>query len=74
MGAIMPDSEQILSPVDVEKRWPRFSVKFQKIHRKQGNFAPFFMVGSKLFYRESSFLQWLDEQEQLCSAGGITDA
>jgi hypothetical protein len=59
----MPTPEQILSPVDVEKRWPRFSVKFQKIHRNQGNFAPFFVVGTKVFYRESALLSWITDNE-----------
>jgi hypothetical protein len=55
-----------LSPLDVKRRWPQFGLRFQNNHRKKGDFAPFIQIGdpphSRIWYRESTFLKWLDEQ------------
>lgn len=56
----MPDA---YTPLDIERKY-RIPRSTQKRARAAGTFAPYYAVGSRVYYLRSTFEQWIAVQEQ----------
>ena len=61
--ANMPEHDPLVSPPELHRMEPKFSVAMQREHRKAGDFIPHIQIGTRIYYRLSSIRRFLAEKE-----------